>query len=378
MPGRVVVELEEAADPKVLPAKARPAFSRPGAHPRFYLVEGEPAVLAALPGVRSAVPELTAPPDAEAVAAPAAGGMRALHDGGARGQGVHVALIGDDEAPDAARQAAGALRALAPEAHLEPQVTGRCLGDAIDRAAAELGLGDVLVVPHRVESPAAMVAAGDAATRGVIVVATGGGGPGFRMLVARHAVELAARAACLESYAVAVGGVRLPPEDLAHVLAARDPLAAVDLVAAARPHAHPRPRGEVVLESARILRGGDPVGSAAEIYFEGWVDDGAGGRRRFRIPHAGSIPGVRDGQRIALDAQVYVGERPLGASLHLHVEAWDEDLGRDSLLNPDDLLGVYDRRFTAAERWGEGRHESQRAATDVGAWELSFVVRLHR
>ncbi len=52
------------------------------------------------------------------------------------------------------------------------------------------------------------------------------------------------------------------------------------------------PLVKVILEKALIERGGD-IG-AAEIYFEGWVDDGAGTRRSFRIPHAGHIPMEND------------------------------------------------------------------------------------
>jgi hypothetical protein len=136
-----------------------------------------------------------------------------------------------------------------------------------------------------------------------------------------------------------------------------------------------RPRAEVVLDAAKIVRGGDLIG-AAEIYFEGWVDDGQGGKHRFRIPHAGHIPGVQDAQTIPLFTTIYEGKTPLADFLHIHVEAWDEDLGRASLLNPDDLLGVYDRRFTASERWGEGMHAGIELATDAGAWTLAFTIHL--
>jgi hypothetical protein len=132
------------------------------------------------------------------------------------------------------------------------------------------------------------------------------------------------------------------------------------------------PRVKVTLETALIQRGGD-VG-AAEIYFEGWVDDGAGTTKNFRIPHAGHIPGVKDGQHIKLDTLVFESVGPVGATLTVHVEAWDEDLGRDSLVNPDDLLGTYEKAFTQHESWGRGEHKDIPLKTDDGAWKLSFRI----
>jgi hypothetical protein len=131
-----------------------------------------------------------------------------------------------------------------------------------------------------------------------------------------------------------------------------------------------RPRLKVTFESAGIVRGGD-IG-AAEIYFEGWVDDG-GGKKRWRLPKNGYIPDVKDGQTIELDAVVYEG-RLQGHELHVHFEAWDEDLGRDRALKPDDLLGIYDREFGEKQRYGVGRHASIPLKTDAGEWMLTFRV----
>ena len=133
-----------------------------------------------------------------------------------------------------------------------------------------------------------------------------------------------------------------------------------------------RPLVKVVLENALIERGGD-IG-AAEIYFEGWVDDGAGTRRAFRIPHAGAIPGIKDGQSIKLETAVFESVTPVGDQVSVHVEGWDEDLGRDSLINPDDLLGTYEEVFDAQSGWGAGRHEGIRVDTDAGAWRLSYRI----
>ena len=133
-----------------------------------------------------------------------------------------------------------------------------------------------------------------------------------------------------------------------------------------------RPLAKVVLERALIERGGD-IG-AAEIYFEGWVDDGAGTRRAFRIPHAGAIPGVKNGQTIPLDTVIFESVTPVGARLKLRVEAWDEDLGRDSLINPDDLLGAYEESFDEKSGWGVGKHEGLQLASDDGAWQLSYRI----
>jgi hypothetical protein len=135
-----------------------------------------------------------------------------------------------------------------------------------------------------------------------------------------------------------------------------------------------RPLVKVIFEHALIERGGDL--GAAEIYFEGWVDDSGsgGGRRPFRIPHAGAIPGVKDGQTLTLDTVLYESVGPVGAQLKLHVEGWDEDLGRDSLIDPDDLLGTYDGAFDAESRWGSGRHAGVKLVGDGGAWQLSFRI----
>ncbi len=136
------------------------------------------------------------------------------------------------------------------------------------------------------------------------------------------------------------------------------------------PTSHPLVK--VILERALIQRGGD-IG-AAEIYFEGWVDDGAGCRRAFRIPHAGAIPGVKDGQTIKLDTVAYESPTPVGDVLKVHMEAWDEDLGRDSLINPDDLLGTYEATFDARTGWGAGKYEGVQLGSEAGAWQLWFRI----
>ncbi len=133
-----------------------------------------------------------------------------------------------------------------------------------------------------------------------------------------------------------------------------------------------RPLVKVILEKALIERGGD-IG-AAEIYFEGWIDDGAGTRRTFRIPHAGHIPGVKDGQTLQLDALLHESLAPVGDELRVHIEAWDEDLGRNSLLDPDDLLGVYEEGFGPGQGWGSGRHDDLLLKTDQGAWRLFYRI----
>jgi hypothetical protein len=132
------------------------------------------------------------------------------------------------------------------------------------------------------------------------------------------------------------------------------------------------PLVKVVLEHALIERGGD-IG-AAEIYFEGWFDDGAGTRRSFRIPHAGAIPGVKDGQTIPLDTVIYESIEPVGDKIRLHIEAWDEDLGKDSLINPDDMLGAYDVSFDDASGFGVGPHRDIRLDSEDGAWQLSYRI----
>lgn len=131
-----------------------------------------------------------------------------------------------------------------------------------------------------------------------------------------------------------------------------------------------RPNLVVLFEQAGIVRGGD-IG-AAEIYFEGWVDDGTG-RRSFRVPKNGHIPEVHDGQTLDVNEVIWKG-RPAGDTLHVHIEGWDEDLGRDSKINPDDLLGTYDHVFTPAESWGVGRHASIPLATKDGEWMLTLRI----
>jgi hypothetical protein len=135
-----------------------------------------------------------------------------------------------------------------------------------------------------------------------------------------------------------------------------------------------KPHVRVHLEQAEIIDGGD-IGTA-EIYFEGWIDDGAGGRRAFRIPQNGHIPDVDNGQVIPLKTTILDGV--VGDGWTLHIEGWDEDLGRNSLLNPDDLLGVYEKRWTAEERWGEGRHADQEVSTEQGKWRLTYSVTVVR
>jgi hypothetical protein len=131
-----------------------------------------------------------------------------------------------------------------------------------------------------------------------------------------------------------------------------------------------RPHLTVLFEQAGIVHGGD-IG-AAEIYFEGWVDDG-GGKKSFRIPKSGHIPEVHDGQTLAVDTVIWEGT-PGSDGLHVHIEAWDEDLGRDSRINPDDHLGTYDHVFTAADRWGVGRHASIPLASKDGEWLLTLRI----
>jgi hypothetical protein len=130
----------------------------------------------------------------------------------------------------------------------------------------------------------------------------------------------------------------------------------------------------VTLEKAEIIDGGD-IGTA-EIYFEGWVDDGSGGRRAFRIPQNGHIPEVENGQVIPLNTAIF--DASVGDSLTVHVEAWDEDLGRNSLLNPDDLLGTYENRWTAEQKWGDGRHADLELSTEQGKWRLTYSIAVRK
>jgi hypothetical protein len=191
------------------------------------------------------------------------------------------------------------------------------LADALDRAAALLGSGETLVVPYPLLDPASRAAATVAARRGVRVL-TPDGKIGTAKPVARSA----------------------------------------------------KSRVTVRLEAVTLVAGGDRGDS--EIYIEGWVDDGV--RRRFRIPAEGARTGVRRGAPERFDAPLYEGV-PLEQSLIVHLEVWEEDLGRTSLIDPDDLIGVHERRFTAAERWGEGRHEGIRVATEDGEALVSYVIR---
>jgi hypothetical protein len=131
-----------------------------------------------------------------------------------------------------------------------------------------------------------------------------------------------------------------------------------------------RPRLRVVFEQAGIVNGGD-IGTA-EIYFEGWVDDGAA-KKSFRVPQKGYIPEVHDGQTLQIETVLFEGT-PKGDALHVHIEGWDEDLGRDSTINPDDLLGTFDRVYTEADRWGVGRHASIPLATEDGEWLLTLRI----
>ena len=131
-----------------------------------------------------------------------------------------------------------------------------------------------------------------------------------------------------------------------------------------------RPNLTVLFEQAGIVHGGD-IG-AAEIYFEGWVDDGSG-KKPFRIPKSGHIPEVHDGQTLDVNAVLWQGV-PASDQLHVHIEGWDEDLGRNSKINPDDHLGTYDHVFTPGERWGVGRHASIPLATKDGEWLLTFRI----
>lgn len=330
----------------------------------FFDVDGEAAALAAHELVASAViePKRVLPPHATI---PPIGSDVKAHDRDARGQGMCVATMG----------AIGDLKRLAPEAELDIVPVLGSLGDAIDRATANLADGDVLLVPFALDTPSARAAAAHAVARGVAVVVSGGK-PLAGALTTADAVGaslLAGRLACVQSYAVGVGLGRLAPADAWELVAAGDVGQALDTIdarAAARPNEHPRLK--VVLEEAQIIVNGD-VG-AAEIYFEGWVDDGAGGRRAFRIPHEGHVPGVNNGQTIPLNTEVFASKTPVGAALRVHVEAWDEDLGRNSLVDPDDLLGVHEQSYAQAEKWGEGQHAQLRCKTDAGEWLLTYRV----
>jgi hypothetical protein len=130
------------------------------------------------------------------------------------------------------------------------------------------------------------------------------------------------------------------------------------------------PKLTVTFVLAGIVDGSDV--DKAEVYFEGWVDDGAE-RTTFRIPREGHIPEIADGQTITVDTAIYEG-RPEGDTLTVHFEAWDEDLGKASRLDADDCLGIYERRFTRAERFGQGRYDGIPCKSDKGEWLLSFRI----
>jgi hypothetical protein len=202
-----------------------------------------------------------------------------------------------------------------------PAVTpadGGLLADAIDAAAAALSAGESLIVPYRVTDPASRAAAEIAARRGIHVFTPDGEVAGGRPAPSRRA----------------------------------------------------RLRATVTLDEATLVAGGDR--GSSELYVEGWVDDGV--RRRFRFPERGSVRGVQRGVPQALDSRIYDGV-PLGEALIVHMELWEEDLGRDSLIDPDDLLGVHERRFTQVERWGEGQHEAK-VETEDGAGILRYAIRV--
>jgi hypothetical protein len=131
-----------------------------------------------------------------------------------------------------------------------------------------------------------------------------------------------------------------------------------------------RARVAIELESVTLVAGGDR--GTSELYIEGWVDDGV--RTPFRVPATGARRGVRRGATERFDAAIYDGI-PRGEGLIVHLEVWEEDMGRDSLIDPDDLMGVHERRFTEPERWGEGRHEDVRVATEDGAADVTYVIR---
>jgi hypothetical protein len=193
---------------------------------------------------------------------------------------------------------------------------GALLADEIDHAAASLAAGDTLVVPYPLGDPASRAAAVVAARRGVRVVG----------------VE---------------GELRAGP-----------PLRAG------------KARATVTLDRVTLVTGGDRGDS--EIYVEGWIDDGV--RRPVRVPEQGARPGVRRGLPQDFGVQLYDGVPE--ETLVVHLEVWEEDLGRGSLVDPDDLLGVHERSFTAAERWGEGRHADVPVETEDGACLLTYTIDL--
>jgi hypothetical protein len=86
------------------------------------------------------------------------------------------------------------------------------------------------------------------------------------------------------------------------------------------------------------------------------------------------VPNVKNGQVIPLNTEVFASTSPVGEELRVHVEAWDEDLGRASLVDPDDLLGVHERSFGRPDKWGDGRHADVRSKTDAGEWLLTYRI----
>jgi hypothetical protein len=317
---------------------------------RFYLAEGDRAALAGHPLVVSAV-DASAPGEPTPITGAVDDALAALHQAGGRGQGVTIAVLG----------AAGTLAALAPAAALKEGAATAPLADAIDLESASLGAGDVLVVPHAIAAPAERAAVAVAARRGVLVVASAGEAPGGLVASAATLGPMAARAACVQSL-----GERLPLAEVVRVLADPDAVSSGVLERAPAPA-----RARVILRRAEIVIGGDLFGTA-EIYFEGFVTDSAS--HPFRLPAEGAYPFVADGQILDLDVILYESAAPLTGPLTVHIEGWDEDLGRDSLVNPDDLLGTHERTYGPDERWGEGVHAEIPLETHQGAWVLTYEI----
>jgi hypothetical protein len=218
---------------------------------------------------------------------------------------------------------------------------GRLHADELDRAAAPLGKGDLLVVPDPIVGRAAWAAAELAARRGVrVLVIPEGEAPAW----ARHVV-----------------------------LVSRSELAATARHVADGARTGRARRVRVTLDSLLLVSGGDRVES--ELYLEGWIDD-AGERFPFRVPPAGALGGVRRGQPVALGAVIHRGRAHSDTDLGLHLEVWEQDQGRASLIDPDDLLGIHEARFTEGDRWGEGLHEGCETAGGEGACRLTYRIEL--
>jgi hypothetical protein len=231
----------------------------------------------------------------------------------------------------------------APLGDLGPSVAVvRCdatasLAEAIDRGGGPLELGDVLVVPYAPVAPITWAAAEIHARRGVsVIVLAGAAPPAF----VRHVVTVAGR-------------------ELARTARAA---AAAD-----------RPRRVRIRVDSVELTAGVEIGSS-EIYLEGWVDDGE--RHPFRVPEKGARAGVRTGRPVALDAVIYESEHPTREDMILHIEVWEEDLGRDSLVDPDDLLAIHQRKLKAGERWDEGRHAAVRISNERATCVLGYTIDL--